>query len=179
MGAFLVISLFLNLYPRGKAILLLLAIVSSIIFDLVKTTLLPVGAIKATLKLAESKVAFNDLGTVWDTLVDATQHHYGGIFCNIIILGLVIYWLARSNLRKDYNIFITVFLIIGIPPLFLGDWVVQSRVFYNIPFQIPAAIALTYISRRESSAKILLTVYVWLIAVSIWTVSNFYEATPS
>ena len=66
--------------------------------------------------------------------------------------------------------------MIGIPPLFFGDWVVQSRVFYNIPFQIPAAIALTYISRHENATKILMPIYVWLIAMSVWAVSNFWGA---
>lgn len=179
MGIFLVISLILNFYPRGKTILLLLAVLSSVIFDIIKTMLLPVGGIKATLKLAESNVGVKELGLVWETLVNATQLHYGGIFCNVVILGLVIYWLMRSNLRTDYNIFIIVFLIIGIPPLFLGDWVVQSRVYYNIPFQIPAAIGLTFLLTQKNSFRILLPIYVWLVAISVWTVSNFYKVIPS
>jgi hypothetical protein len=136
------------------------------------------GGVELTLSLAQTSLGLKDLGLVWETLVDATQHHYGGILCIFIVLALVIYWLIRSNVRKDYNLFIMIFLTIGIPPLFLGDWVLQSRVLYNIPFQIPAAIALTYISKQKNSLKILLPIYVWLVAISIWTVSNFYEVSP-
>jgi hypothetical protein len=69
--------------------------------------------------------------------------------------------------------------MIGIPSLFLGDWIVQSRVFYNIPFQIPAAIALTYLSTQRYALRLFAPIYVWLVAISLWTVSNFYEVLPS
>jgi hypothetical protein len=183
MSIFLIILLLLKSYPRGNIILLLLAVMSSVIFDVIKTTMLEsfgsAGGVKLVLVLAQSSIGLKELGLVWDTLVDATQHHYGGILCNFIVLILIIYWLVRSNLRTDFNMFIIVFLMIGIPPLFLGDWVIQSRVFYNIPFQIPAALALTYISGPKNALKILPPIYVWLIAISIWTVSNFYKVTPS
>ena len=180
MTIFLGVSFLLNSYPRKRTIVLLLVVLSSVGVDVVKTTMVESfgskGGVKLVLDIAQSKVGLKALGLVWDTLIDATQLHYGGIFCNFIVLALVIYWLIRSNLRIHFNMFITVFLMIGIPPLFFGDWIVQSRVFYNIPFQIPAAIALTYISRHENAIKILIPIYVWLIAMSIWTVSNFYGA---
>jgi hypothetical protein len=182
ISIFLIASLLLKLYPRGNTILLLLMVVSTVVIDVTKTLMLEslrtAGGIKNTISLAQSRITLKEFSHVWETLVDATQHHFGGIFSNFMILGLVIYWLMRSNLRTHYNMFIAVFLIIGIPPLFLGDWIVQSRVFYNIPFQVPAAIALTYISRQANAYKILPPIYVWLIAISVWTVSNFYEVTP-
>jgi hypothetical protein len=180
MGIFLTVSFFFKSYPRKRTIVLLLVVLSSLVIDVVKTMIVASygasGGAKLVLSVAQSYVGVKELGLVWDTLIDATQLHYGGIFCNFIVLGLVVYWLIRSNLRIHFNMYIVIFLMIGIPPLFFGDWVVQSRVFYNIPFQIPAAIALTYISRHENAFKILMPIYVWLIAMSIWTVSNFYGA---
>jgi hypothetical protein len=177
---FLGVSVFVNPSNRKKTIVLLLVALASIGVNVVKTMLVESfgfeGGLTTILGVAETNVGVNALGLVWSTLINATQLHYGGIFCNFIVLALVLYWLIRSNLRIHFNLFITVFLMIGIPPLLLGDWIVQSRVFYNIPFQIPAAIAMTYISRRDSAIKILIPVYVWLIAMSIWTVSNFYGA---
>ncbi len=43
----------------------------------------------------------------------------------------------KKDRHEPYNIFIMVFLSIGIVPLFFSDWVLQTRVLYNIPFQIP------------------------------------------
>lgn len=180
MTIFLGISFLINSYPRKRTIVLFLVVLSSVGVDVVKTTTAESFGSEAGVKLViestQSKVGLKSLDMAWKTLIDATQLHYGGIFCNFIVLALVVYWFIRSNLRIHFNMFITVFLMIGIPPLFFGDWIVQSRVFYNIPFQIPAAIALTYISRHESAIKILMPIYVWLIAISIWTVSNFYGA---
>ena len=143
MGIFLIVSLLLKSYPRRKTILLLLVVISSVVIDVIKTMMLEpfgsAGGVELAWTLAQAKIGLKELGHVWEILVDATQHHFGGIFCNFIVLGLVIYWFIRSNLRTDFNMFIVVFLMIGIPSLFLGDWIVQSRVFYNIPFQIPAA----------------------------------------
>jgi hypothetical protein len=66
-----------------------------------------------------------------------------------------------------------IFLSIGMIPLFIGDWTVQSRVYYNIPFQIPAAIALNHIKERLKGTMILLPICLWLISISIVAVSNF------
>jgi hypothetical protein len=68
--------------------------------------------------------------------------YYGGVYANIAILGLVMYWLIRCKVKTMVNIFLLIFLSSALVPLFLGDWVLQSRVLYNIPFQIPAAISL-------------------------------------
>jgi hypothetical protein len=179
MGIFLGISFFMKYYPRKRIILLLVIVLSSVVIDVVKTMIVESagssGGVELVAELAQRSVKLQNLAVMWDTLIFATQHKFGGIFCNFIVIGLVFYWLMRSNLRIHFNMFITVFLMIGIGPLLFGDWIVQSRVFYNIPFQIPAAIALTYISRERHSSMIMLPIYVWLIAMSIWTVSNFYE----
>jgi hypothetical protein len=183
MSIFLIVSLLLNSYPRRKTILLLAVVLSTVIIDGTKAIILePIGSeggVELTLYLAQTKIVLKGLGFVWETLVFAIQNHFGAVFSNFIILGLVIYWFIRSNLRTDFNRFITVFLMVGIPSLFVGDWLVQTRVFYNIPFQIPAGIALTYLSRQKNGFKILTPIYVWLMAIAIWTVSNFYAVSPS
>jgi hypothetical protein len=75
-----------------------------------------------------------------------------------------------------------IFLSIGIVPLFFSDWILQTRVFYNIPFQIPAAIGLYYIMRQQQQMMkgimTLVPICIWLIAISIVNVSNFYVVPP-
>jgi hypothetical protein len=43
-----------------------------------------------------------------------------------------------------------------------------------MPFEIPAAVALYYISKRSSSILVLLAGYTWLVAISLFTVMNYY-----
>ena len=57
---------------------------------------------------------------------------------------------------------------------FVGSWVIQARVFYDMPFEIPAAIALYYISRRSGSILVTLAGCTWLVAVALFTVMNYY-----
>ena len=106
MGIFLIVSLLCNTFPRKKIVLLLVLIGSTIVIDVIKTiSLEPIGSaggVELTLSLAQAKIGLKDLGSMWSILVDATQEHFGGIFCNFIVLGLVIYWSIRSNLRTDY-----------------------------------------------------------------------------
>jgi hypothetical protein len=73
-----------------------------------------------------------------------------------------------------------IFLSLGIVPLFFSDWILQTRVFYNIPFQIPAAIALGYILKQYQIKGIMImcTICIWIVSVSIVDLSNFYLVIP-
>jgi hypothetical protein len=53
------------------------------------------------------------------------------------------------------------------------NWLVRSRVFYNIPFQRPAAIGLGYIKREKYGSMILLSLCIWLIPMAIRSLTNF------
>ncbi|TLX88756.1 MAG: hypothetical protein E6K94_11735 [Thaumarchaeota archaeon] len=112
-------------------------------------------------------------------LVLLKLNYYGSLFANSIIYGLGLYWLLRSRLKDVSTIFFVTFLSIGIIPLFLGNWSVQTRVFYDISFQIPAGIALTYIYKKSNGAFIVLPICIWLVAISVIAVSNFYFVSPS
>jgi hypothetical protein len=108
----------------------------------------------------------------------------GGQFSNFIILGLGLYWLYRSNWREPSTIFLMIFLSIGIFSFMFGNWEIQTRVFYDIPFQIPAGIGLALIlneARRTTAASpllFLLPICIWLLAMSLRSVFNFYYIAP-
>jgi hypothetical protein len=181
MATFLIVMLMLNYYRRKYIILLLLVIFSTVVVDVVRMNLTgSTGGIERDIQ------AYNYYGVGpkqffmrWNNIVDTTEHFHGGLLANFIILGLGLYWLFRANHTEPHNIFLMIFLSVGIMPLFFGDWLVQTRVFYNIPFQIPAAIGLNYIKQQSKGTMILLSVCIWLTAVSIVSVSNFYPALPS
>jgi hypothetical protein len=181
MATFLIAMLMLNYYRRKYIILLLLVIFSTVVVDVVRMNLTgSTGGIERDIQ------AYNYYGVGpkqffmrWNNIVDTTEHFHGGLLANFIILGLGLYWLFRANYTEPHNIFLMIFLSVGIMPLFFGDWLVQTRVFYNIPFQIPAAIGLNYIKQQSKGTMILLSLCIWLMTVSIVSVSNFYPALPS
>jgi hypothetical protein len=65
-----------------------------------------------------------------------------------------------------------VFLSLGILPVLFGDKIVQSRVIYDIPFQIPAAMALTYIFNSRTGKLITITIALSLLSIAVYTMTN-------
>jgi hypothetical protein len=170
----------LNYYPKKRIILLLVVVLFSVVIDVARMTITgSASGIEQDISIAKAGVGLEQFALRWSNLIDTTQNYLGSLFSNFIILILGMYWLVRSNLREPSTIFLVIFLSLGIIPLFFGDWIVQSRVIYNIPFQIPAAIALTYIKNQGNRNIVLVPIFIWLIAMSVRAVSNFYLILPS
>jgi hypothetical protein len=158
----------LNYYPRKHLLLLYIVLSSSIAVDVLKSS----WTGSTTGLEADVSIGFGHgrgISQFHDrlvTLAETVQTYYGGAYANIAILGLVLYWLVRSNLRELANIFIMIFLSTALIPLFIGDYILQSRVLYDIPFHIPAAVSLYYIGRKNgkmiSIALLLITGYLSL-----------------
>jgi hypothetical protein len=176
MGLFLAIMLAYNYYSKKSIILLLLVVLSSVVIDTARIAVTgnPGGIERDIYTAREGGVGLEQYMIRWSNLVDIIQIGFAGLFSNFIIIILGLYWLFRASLSEPSNIFLLIFLSIGIIPLFIGNWVIQTRVLYDIPFQIPAAIALTYVKKQTNGTMILLPICIWLISVSIKAVSNFY-----
>ncbi|HEY7078347.1 MAG TPA: hypothetical protein VH500_01520 [Nitrososphaeraceae archaeon] len=170
---FLLSMLGLGRYSKKGIIFLLIIISLSIIVDIAKIALTrSAGGIEQDISIARSQeVGVGQLPIRWNNLIDTTEIYYAGAFSNVIILALGLYWLVRSDVHETTNIFIIVFLAIGILPLFLGNWLIQSRVFYNIPFQIPAAVGLFYIKREKNGLMIIISLSILLIAIAVRNLS--------
>jgi hypothetical protein len=175
MGVFLAIMLKLGYFRRRNIRFLFLVISSTIIVDLARTTLIRLSnGFAKDLSVAHGyQASINQFANRWNNLKDTTQGYYSAQFSDFMILILALYWLFRSRLDRASNMLLMIFLSVGMPPLFFGDWVIQSRVFYDIPFQIPAAIGLSYIRMRNNGVLMLLPISLWLIAISFRDVYNF------
>jgi hypothetical protein len=176
MGIFLVVLLNFNYYRRKSIMLLLLVIASSIIIDIAKMTITgsPSGIVHDIAVARAGGAGLEQFTVRWSNLIDVTQIHLGGQFSNFLLLLLGLYWLIHSNFRQPSNILMMIFLSVGVIPLFFGDWNIQTRVIYNIPLEIPAAIALTNVKKQANGTIILLPICMWFIAMSFKAVSNFY-----
>jgi hypothetical protein len=185
MGTFLLVSVvsrsttMFRTASRKNAILLLLILLSTVAVDIERSVSTGAsGGIERDLQLADSLVGFEQLTQRWNNLTYTTVTFVGGLFANFIVLGLGLYWLVRTSTRDYTSIFLMIFLSIGILPFLFGEWVIQTRVFYNIPFQIPAAIALFQIKNQTTGRIKVAPIYFWLVVVAIIAVSNFYLVAP-
>jgi len=178
-GIFLVVMYKLSSYRKKSIVILLMVVLSSVAIDVARSTLTGVsGGIGDDISLV--RVAGTEQVTsVWNNLTDTTQNYAGGLIGNVIIFALGIYWLFRSNSRKLSSIFILIFLAIAILPLLFGNGIIQSRMLYDIPFQIPAAIGLTYLKRHPNGLLMILPICIWLLDISVRAVSSFYFVAPT
>ena len=78
----------------------------------------------------------------------------------------------RSDFNSMRDVFIGVFFSIALVPLLFGNDLIQSRVLYNIPFQIPAAIGLMYFFNRPYGKLIVLAICIAIFAMAIKSASN-------
>ena len=153
-AVFLFVVLKLCYYKKRNVILVLLIILSSFAIDVAKTAITD-----ATFGIGQDIHVVSSLGGSlpenlslrWDNLTLA-QAKYAGQFGNFIMLMLGLVWVFITNWRRPHAIFLMIFLSIAIFPLFFGNWIIQSRVFYDIPFQIPAAFSLSYLKNRANGS---------------------------
>jgi hypothetical protein len=181
-------------YSRKAIILILIVIASSAVIDISKSliTSSPSGVLR-NLELSNVHLGAGEYARRWETLAFAVNSGLGGILGNSVVLLLGLYWVLRSNYRKPSTLFLLIFLTMAIIPLFLGDWIIQSRTLYMIPFQLPASLGLTYILFHKNmdsgnaykkstltvtGALCCVAICALLTAAAVTVLSNFYLVLP-
>jgi hypothetical protein len=201
-GVFVILLLILKRteYSKKALILILVVIASSVVIDVGKSLATSSSSgVFRDLEFTDVRMGPSEFSQRWSILVFSVYFGLGGIMANSVIILLGLYWILRSSYKDPATIFLLVFISIAIIPLFFGDWIVQSRTLYMIPFQIPAALGLTSIifhkSRkiakedsnrsvlsvtRMSVTRILSSVAICcvLTAVAVIVLSNLYRIFP-
>jgi hypothetical protein len=164
-----------NHFTKRRIIWLLVAILLSIVVDVTRVSLTSSsGGVEQDIQLAGTNFGLEQFNMRWRILHATAHESFGGVFSNFIILILALFWVLKSNMREPSTIFLMIFLSVGLLPLYIGSLTLQTRIFYDIPFEIPAAIALYYISTRSGSMLVTVAACTWLVAVSLVTVMNYY-----
>jgi hypothetical protein len=177
---FLFVLHVLHYYPRKQFILLYLILASSIAVDVLKSSLTGSSTgLEADVSIGFSQgLGISQFSDRLRTLADTVFTYYGGVYANVAILGLAMYWLIRCKMRELSSVFMLIFLSTALVPLYIGDWVILSRVLYNIPFQIPAAISLYFLWKGNHK---FIFVAIILIAgyLSFHVLANLGYVSPS
>lgn len=181
LAIFLLSSLYLKSFSKNIILMALAVIIFTVFVDLSRSALLgSASGLTLDLGVAEkTEVGISQFASRWSNLVGTVQVHVGGIFGNsIFIMGLA--FVGMLIISKKTNMvtvsFLISFLSIGILPLFFGDRIVMTRVLYNIPFQIPAALAMVWLMRQGNKgilASVALLMYSFAISVRMLT--NFQD----
>lgn len=94
-------------------------------------------------------IGINEFVRQWDNLFNAFSIYFGGFLTNSILLILVFLWIITATYKNDSDRFLLSMFFVSLPIIFFGDFVVQSRIFYNIPLQIPASIIMYKILKNK------------------------------
>lgn len=163
---------------KSTAAYILFSILPSIVIDVLRMLLINFSGVSQELSFAmKREVGIHGIAVIWDNLIDTAHLYLAGQIANPIILLLVIYWLYNIKIKANYVIFLGIFFSLYIFPLLFADATIQARFFYEIPFQIPAAIALTVLKERTGS-YLAFTICVWLAVMSLYTAANFVLIVP-
>lgn len=173
IGIFLIVSYQFKMFDKKQIALIFLIIIAAIAFDVGKSIMIDTPSGIERNFIIKNEPNFQNLFSTSSNLSQTSLVYLGGIFGNFLILALCIYWLVRSDIRKMPNLFIAIFLSVGILPILFGGEVIQSRVLYNISFQIPAAIALVYLSNQHKGTLLVFSIAIWILVMSIQTIINF------
>jgi hypothetical protein len=175
MGIFMIAMIKLKYYYKKRLALLFLILSSSVVLDIVKTSMTgSLTGIEKDIEFAKATgTGLEQFAIRWSNLTRSVYSFFGGQFSNFIILSLGLYWLFQSNTRHISSIFLMIFLSIGLIAFLIGDYRVQARIFYDIPFQIPAAIALSSVRKFAAGSLFSIPICIWLIGLTIRAVSNF------
>jgi hypothetical protein len=162
-------------FTKRRIIWLLVAILLSTVVDVTKVLSTgSSGGLEQDIELAQTGLGIQQFFVRWQILNVTMHESMGGVFSNFIIFILGLLWVLKSNMRDPGTAFLMIFLSAGLVPLFFGSWSIQARVFYDMPIEIPAAIALYYLSSRLGSILTTLAACTWLVVISLFTVTNYH-----
>jgi hypothetical protein len=175
IGSYLILNFFfIKRRARKKNfVLIFFSIMPSIIIDIFRMLFINTSGIKQEIGFAiQREVGIHGLNTIWHNITATTHFTLAGLVGSPIILLLLVYWLLIAKTKEKNAIFFLIFFSLFAIPFIFGDQQIQSRFYFEIPVQIPAAIALMTL-RERTGPLIPIAICLWLIVMSVYMTVNF------
>lgn len=134
------------------------------------------------LNFGEKSVSMDEFRKRWSNLDFVFKVFLGGFLSNPVILLLLFLWSISAKYGNHSNRFFLAMLFIAILPILFGDHQVQARIFFNIPFQIPAAIILSKLLNEKRvlfGKPFVFTIILLQITYVFRGMANMYFMSPS
>lgn len=166
-----------------RNIIILSAIMAAVIaLDISKSSYSGgVTSFENDLSLADSTISVDEFNARWLNLNSTFRFYLGGFLTNSVTIALLLVWTIRARYNKDSDRLLLSMLFIGLLPILFGDYVVQARIFYIIPLQIPASIVLYKILQFQNKAigvPLFLSLLLMQANYSIRAMANMYLNFP-
>lgn len=170
----LVLYTILNPAEKKWSVLIFLGTVPSMIFEFIRLiTNVNAGIVRDVSFAYSQGVGFHDIQYIWNMLVESMTSFLGGSFGDPLMYFLVIIALYYFKVRGIGNILLVVSVSMLAITILFADTTILTRVLYELPIEIFAAIGLYKIYLR-SNPLVFSFIILLLLAISIRTVSNFH-----
>ena len=165
--------------PKIKILLLLIVVGTMFPMDYAKSSYFSTPAATASDSAIATNIMPQDTNTRWDRLFFTMSSYVGGFLSNPALLLLAVIWIVKADLSKGLERLLISMFFISALPIAVGSVEFQTRVLYNIPFQIPALLALYGAKFRSRTSLILLIAIVLSFATyAVSAMANLYLQLP-
>ncbi|MCS6767914.1 MAG: hypothetical protein RMJ59_01595 [Candidatus Nitrosocaldus sp.] len=165
-----------------RYIFILLIVAASVFIDIARAEVLNVfSGVETNVILADKGVGYEQFLARWNNLKYTFTTYVGGYFTNVPLLLLTLIWIIRANIKTVEDRLILSMIYIGSFAVIFGDYVIQTRIFYNLPLHIAGAAGIsmllasyihqdydkTLIKRRGDRSMLLLLVSMLFLLVMV------------
>lgn len=166
-----------------------LAVVASIFafefaIDQTKSVLLDsVNTLTLNSDITKQKLGMEEFILRWNNLKHLFTIYLWGTLANVTLMTLTLIWCLKADLNDRFNRFLLSMFFVGSIPLIMGSFDVQSRLIYNMPFHIAAALLLgRFLESGKFSTTSNLVVIVLMLDLGVYllrSLANMYFIAPS
>jgi hypothetical protein len=138
--------------------------------------------------LTSSRLSGDYFAEKWFNISYTFKLYLGGFLTNSAMILLALVWALKADYKNTFNVVLLSSMFLASFFFFFGDAVTQSRIFYEIPLQIPAAIVLAgiarggdgYLSFASSMTRlaIVILILLHLANYALRSLANFYLILP-
>ena len=167
---------------KFKALFMLLVVCSAFGLDYVKALYFstPLVGEAGSVIIRNVQPEGVDNATRWDQLNFILQTYVGGFLSNPALFLLALIWIIRSDLTAGLNRLMFAMICMTVVPFVFGNAEFQTRVLYNIPYHIPALLALFGAKIQDKTLRyaLILSIALFLATYAIRAMANLYLVLP-
>jgi len=130
-------------------------------------------------------ISITEFRNRWLNFPKSMYYYVGGFLTNLALLAFTVLWLIYAKYENTFDRIILASLMAAMIPLIFGNFVLQSRLLFDLPLQIPAAIAIyrilnggLFTSRIAKIAFALITIHIAIFTIRSLSNLNLQGIVP-
>jgi len=173
---FLLLDLVKHYHLRKYVFVALLIISASAVIDIARISVTGTTGLEEDIKTVKTIFGIENYPNRWAELSRVSYVHLGGLLGNFLMLSLAVYFAVTINAEKNPFLYIIlIFFSIGLFGLFLGNYIMLSRLIFNMPIQVAAALSILNIKNYTKNYTPSIAIIISLLAISVRQYLNLAE----